>query len=238
MSEISYTKFLDYFTYYKGEPHQKEGIKQLYEGIKDEFNVLNVDAVWMDTYSKPSTPPAPVVPVVPSEYLLAVPYQYQNDNTSGTGYRECFSSTCAMVAMYYKKVANDDEYNRVRARYGDTTDANAQVKALTSLGLDVEFRTDGTEKILEDLIALNRPVPVGWLHYGTPSNPVGGGHWTILTGFSPNSFVFNDPYGEADLVNGGYLNYSKGQGIIYSRKNWVPRWRVRGTGGWYIRVNS
>lgn len=234
MSEpISYNKFLDYFTYFKGQQHQKDGIKQLYNQlINDQSEALDSDAPWQKTYS--TTPPK----VSGSSVLLTVPYQRQLDNSSGQGQRECFSSSCAMLAMYYKKVNNDDEYNRIRAKYGDTTNPDAQVRALKSLGLDVEFRTDGTEKILEDLIRLNRPVPVGWLHYGTPSNPVGGGHWTVVTGFTPTSIVHNDPYGEANMVNGGYDNYTKGHGIIYSRRNWIPRWRVRGTGGWYIRVNS
>ena len=34
-----------------------------------------------------------------------------------------------MVAMYYGKIKNDDEYNLVRAKYGDSTDAAAQVQA-------------------------------------------------------------------------------------------------------------
>ena len=65
--------------------------------------------------------------------LLKVPYQSQLDNASGTGYRECFSSSHAMVAMYYGKVANDDEYNLVRAKHGGSTDAAAQVAALEGL---------------------------------------------------------------------------------------------------------
>jgi hypothetical protein len=230
---IPFSKFLDYFTFYKNKPHQRDGIKQLYNQlVNDQSEALTQNAPWQKTYS--TTPP----PANSGSVLLTVPYQKQLDNASGQGQRECFSSSCAMLAMYYKKVKNDDEYNRIRAKYGDTTNSDAQVRALKSLGLDVEFRTDGSEKTIEDLILLNRPVPVGWLHYGTPSNPVGGGHWCLISGFNPTGFVFNDPYGEADLVNGGYVNYSKGQGIIYSRKNWLPRWRVRGTGGWYIRVNS
>ncbi len=45
----------------------------------------------------------------------------------------------AMVAAFYKKVATQEEYERVRARYGDTTSVFAHVEALTSLGLRVRF---------------------------------------------------------------------------------------------------
>ena len=41
-----------------------------------------------------------------------------------------------MVAAYYKKVKTDDEYNEIRAKYGDTTSVEAQLAALRSLGLN------------------------------------------------------------------------------------------------------
>ena len=83
---------------------------------------------WIKTYR--------TKPTVSTSNPLDVPYQSQNDNTSGTGYRECFSSSCAMVAMYYGKIENDDAYNLVRQKYGDSTDAQAQLRTLRSLGLE------------------------------------------------------------------------------------------------------
>jgi GH24 family phage-related lysozyme (muramidase) len=167
---------------------------------------------------------------------LKVPYEFQRDNASGEGHRECFSSSCAMLARFYGKVANDDAYNKVRAKYGDSTDSTAQVKALRSLGLNARFVTNGDTALLEAEIKAGRPVAVGWLHYGTTANPTGGGHWSVVIGYTPEAFIQNDPYGEADLVNGGYISAQGGAGIAYSRKNWLPRWRVHGTGGWAILV--
>jgi hypothetical protein len=231
---ISFQKFTDYFKFYKGLEHQNKGLKELYDLlVKENSEALNDNAGWMKTYS---TANVNKPPITGTSVLLTVPYQKQLDNASGQGQRECFSSSCAMVAMYYKKVKNDDEYNKIRAKYGDSTSADAQVKALRSLGISCEFRMDGTTADLERQIREGKPTPVGWLHYGTPSNPVGSGHWTAATGFDSLHWVMNDPYGEADVVNGGYLNHSNGQGIRYSRKNWNPRWRVRNTGGWYIKI--
>jgi GH24 family phage-related lysozyme (muramidase) len=165
---------------------------------------------------------------------LQVPYEYQRDNATGQGHRECFSSSCAMIARFYSKITSDDAYNKFRAKYGDTTDAAAHVKALQALGLKARFTTTADAALLEHEIRAGRPVGVGWLHYGPASAPTGGGHWSVVTGFTAEAFIHNDPYGEADVVNGGYISEKGGQGIAYSRKNWIPRWRVDGTGGWAI----
>jgi hypothetical protein len=175
-----------------------------------------------------------------TEKILTVPYEYQLDNKSGTGYRECFSSSCAMIAKYYGKVKNDDEYNVIRARYGDTTNKDAQLAALRSLGLNAKFVTNGNSALLENEIRNNRPVAVGWLHQGNVSKPTGGGHWTCCIGFTPTQFVHNDPNGEANMVNGGYVSNSasKGAGVRYSKANWLKRWECDGPNtGWAILVS-
>ena len=175
-----------------------------------------------------------------NEKILTVPYEYQLDNNSGTGYRECFSSTCAMIARYYGLVANDDEYNKIRAKYGDTTDSNAQANALRSLGLFPRFVTNGNAALLETELRNGKPVAVGWLHKGPISAPSGSGHWTCCIGFTPEAFVFNDPNGEADMVNGDYADRSRkaGAGVKYSRKNWLRRWECDGPNtGWALLVS-
>jgi hypothetical protein len=173
----------------------------------------------------------------PSNPLL-VSYFNQRDNTSGQGSRECFSSSCAMVAAYYGKVKSDDEYNVIRARFGDTTNADAQVKALQSLGLKASFITDGTETLLQDEIKEGRPVAVGWLHHGPSNAPIGGGHWSVVVGFNNQAYIHNDPFGKANIINGGYLSASGGNNISYGKAQWLPRWRVNGTGGWVVLVRK
>ena len=181
--------------------------------------------------------PAPAAP--PSSRLqLKVPYQSQLDNKSGAGQRECFSSSCAMVAMFYGLVASDDEYNKLRARFGDTTDAGAQLRALGSLGLVARFRQDGNAATLERLLRAGQPVPVGWLHRGPVDRPTGGGHWSVVIGFTPEAFIHHDPNGEAAMLQGGYVNHSGGAAVEYSRQNWQRRWEADGTGsGWYLDIS-
>ena len=50
----------------------------------------------------------------------------------------------------------------------------------------------------------------------------------------------HDPYGEADLVAGGFtcMSIGSGKGVRYSLKNWGARWQVDGTGtGWWIQIS-
>jgi hypothetical protein len=168
--------------------------------------------------------------------LLKVPYEYQLDN-GPTGYRECFSSSCAMLAKFYGKVANDNEYNKIRAKYGDTTDSQSQLAALRSLGLQARFVTNAAPGLLELELKSGRPVAVGWLHQGPVEAPSGGGHWSVLIGFSDSHSIHNDPNGEADLLAGGYTTNQNGAGVRYSRKNWDRRWLVDGAStGWCVLV--
>jgi GH24 family phage-related lysozyme (muramidase) len=169
--------------------------------------------------------------------LLKVPYEAQNDNESGTGYRECFSSSCAMIAKFYGKVKSDDEYNSIRGKFGDTTDSQAQLAALRSLGLQARFVTNAAQGLLDLELRAGRPVAVGWLHQGPYNAPTGGGHWSVVIGFTVEHWIHNDPNGEADLINGGYTSNKNGVGVKYSRPRWDRRWMPDGAAtGWALLV--
>ena len=219
----------DFFTYYNGTTQQKAAVAELQEALPVGLKLES--SQWVQTYRvKPEVVPHDI------QNPLPVPYQSQRDNASGTGYRECFSSSCAMVAMFYGKVENDDAYNKIREPFGDSTDAAAQVRALRSIGLKADFCMDGTAARLQELIDIGRPVPVGWLHKGAGSGS-GGGHYSVVCGYTDDNFVMNDPYGDCDLVNGGYPGSHNGNMLPYSRKNWLPRWEADGHGtGWYINI--
>ena len=144
-----------------------------------------------------------------------------------------------MLAMYYGKVANDDAYNAVRRKYGDSTDAGAQVQALRELGLEARFITTGTTDDIRRILDEGRPVPVGWLHKGPVSAPSGGGHWSLAVGYKIGTWIMHDPNGEAALVGGTYTPNKDGAFQQYSYKNWNPRWIVGGEGdGWYLDVRD
>jgi GH24 family phage-related lysozyme (muramidase) len=198
----------------------------------------------------PVSSPAPTVvavtqakprPAAPKAHPnpLPVPYFDQMLMSDGEGWRECFSASCGMLAKFWGKCKDQNEYNAIRQSFGDTTDSQAQVKALQHIGLKPAFRTDGTLAMLKAEIDAGRPVAVGWLHHGSSSAPSGGGHWTVVIGYDSNGLIMNDPYGSCDLLNGGYPGggnpYDRlGSSDHYSYTNWLPRWLPGGSAGWFL----
>jgi len=182
--------------------------------------------------SVPTKPPAPSNP-------LKVPYYSQRDSGTAHASRMCFSSSCAMLLETLKPgtlagVNGDDSYLGRVFRYGDTTDNQAQIKALASYGIKATFTSRANWQTIEKQIKAGIPVPCGFLHKGPVSNPAGGGHWLCVIGFTEDALVVNDPYGDLNLVGGTYAS-GRGAGLPYSRKNFGPRWMVEGPGsGWAI----
>ena len=154
---------------YKGIEHQQSAIEELYLNL--DADLKESDAEWLQIYRNN----------VKGELVnpLVVPYQTQLDNKTDP-YRECFSSCCAMVGMYYGVVSNDDEYNLLRSEYGDTTFASSHVKALASLGLKAVFIPNATTDDLKRQIDEGVPTPCGWLHHGPSYKPSGGGHYCTV----------------------------------------------------------
>lgn len=179
-------------------------------------------------------------PVRPHGNPLQVPWYAQLDSADrAQAARMCFSSSCAMLLQYLKPGTitgpnGDDQYLKRVQTYGDTTDATAQVRALSSYGIKARFVQSAGWTDIEQQIAAGIPVPCGFLHRGPVTAPSGGGHWLIVVGFTPTHLIVHDPFGEADLVNGTTLG-GVARFARYSRKNFGPRWMVEGAGtGWAV----
>ena len=174
---------LPFFQFFRGTPHQLAAVKQLEESLPPSL-LEEDEADWFQSWKESGY-----------DQQIYMPYFRQLDNKTGTGYRECFSSAAAMVAAYYKKVRTDDEYNKIRAKYGDTTSVEAQLAALRSLGLEAEFRKDGDADMVELEIENGRPV--GWgcsegnMLRGEPPmcNGLGCGHWIVISGYAGKTVV-------------------------------------------------
>lgn len=233
---ISADKLKDFFKYYDdGNANHGLAVELLHEDLTTSAAWLLADeSDWITKYrEKPAK----------SEALLAnplnVPYDCQLDNPGGEGWRECFSSSCAMVAMFWGVIEHQNEYHAVRPRFGDSTEPVSQIRALQHFGLKAEFKQMGSKEKLKAQIDRGRPAPVGFLHHGSVSAPTGGGHYVCCIGYDDTGFIFNDPYGELNTVAGGYpkTGGTYGKGIKYSYKNWVPRWSVANPNdGWGLDI--
>lgn len=176
--------------------------------------------------------------------ILQVKYFPQRDSRTTHAHRMCFSSSCSMMVDFLNPRAidvaeqEDDYYMKNYVfRYGDTTSTDAQVQALRDLGIKATFRKDLTQADIEDQINKGIPVPVGILHHGHVSAPRGGGHWVCIIGYDKTNaqYIIHDPYGELDLVNGGYYGSTNGASQRYSYADFNRRWMVEGIGsGWGI----
>jgi len=204
---------------------------QLGEGVLEAFQVAYRGTQQPETVDTPRFP-------------LQVPYFYQRDSKTGHGERSCFSSSMAMAIEYINPAAlegDDDDYLRIVLKYGDTVSSDAQLKAARSLGMDAEFHMDGTQQALEKLLDAGVPVPIGILHKGPVTNPQGGGHWICLIGYDDTHFMVHDPFGELDLVNGGYpkAGPTDGKNQRYTKENLMRRWLIASDhDGWHINLTQ
>jgi hypothetical protein len=137
--------------------------------------------------------------------------------------RTCFSSSCAMLLEALKPgtlpgANGDDHYLAVVQRYGDTTDANAQLQALAHYGVTARLVQTADFELIEEQIARGIPVPCGTIHRGPVDRPTGTGRWLFVIGYTPSYLVVNDPWGEPNLLSGATLN-PNGKGLRFSRQN-------------------
>jgi hypothetical protein len=220
-----------FFENWKGLPHQRAAVQQFWEAVP--ASLKKRDASWYETWKaggKQETPRQITNP-------LRVPYFSQRDSATEHALRMCFASSCAMLLEAVRPGTlqgpnGDDTYLGRVLRFGDTTDAGAQVKALASFGLTASLTTKADWSTIQAQIDKGIPVPLGILHKGSVTAPAGGGHWICAIGYDSSGLVVHDPFGDLDLVAGGYLN-NWGARLRYSRQNLGPRWMVEGPGsGW------
>jgi len=241
-------QLLDAVRHHQGLPHQEEAWQLLQRSITAEQLSAFAEAFRRSPAPQSRNDAGHVETAHGGLIQLPVPYLSQNDSLTDQGSRMCFASTCAMAAAFLKPDCLkgsgqlDDQFLALVQRHGDTTDASAQVCALQSLGIAAQFRSDGRiEQLIEQLLR-GIPCPVGWLHKGSAIAPTGDGHWSLVIGWDPatRQLLMHDPNGEADLVNGSYVNTAigSGQALRYSERNWGRRWQVEGPGsGWWIQIS-
>ena len=167
--------------------------------------------------------------------LIGVPYYRQRDSVQlSQRDRTCLSSSCAMLLEALKPGTlhgpnGDDQYLATVQRFGDTTQAAAQIQALAHYGVTARLVQTADFELIEEQIARGIPAPCGYLHRGPVHLPTGGGHWMIVYGHTRNSVIVNDPWGDPDLITGETLG-PNGKALHFSRERFGRRWMVRSIG--------
>jgi hypothetical protein len=225
--------FVQFFEFWRGLPRQRAAVQQFWEAAPASLKKRS--APWYQTWQGDGKQAQPRTLTNP----LQVRYFSQRDSATEHALRMCFSSSCAMLLETLKPGTltgpnGDDAYLGRVLRYGDTTDASSQIKALQSFGVHAAFVQNASWETITQQIDKGIPVPIGILHKGHVSKPAGGGHWICVVGYSDDAMIVHDPFGDLDLVGGTYIG-NWGARLRYSRLNLGPRWMVEGPGtGWAI----
>ena len=168
---------------------------------------------------------------------IDVPYFSQLDSTTGHAERMCQASSIAMAVSYLREdvIVDDDDYLNHVLDFGDVVAANSHASALNKIGIKNEFKQDGKEQDICNLLNEGVPVPIGILHRGTVKSPTGGGHWVTVIGYDTRgNYIVHDPFGKLDLVNGSYDHSTSGEALIYESNLLIQRWNISSSSdGWY-----
>ena len=182
----------DFFNHYKAKPHQIAAIQELQEAMP--VDLLDRKASWYETWKAGGR----------IEWLL-VPYYNQYKLQEGR--RKCFTAAAAMIAGNYARVLDPHSYDRVRAKYGDTTEVDTHLNALWELKLKARFFNNATPHLVEQLIDLGVPVGVGWLQHGNVAageKPTGG-HWSVIIGYTESFLLFTTRLDNLTLPGAGTI---------------------------------
>jgi hypothetical protein len=228
---MSPERFQDRWEHFRGEPQQVSGIWLHYRAVLALPGGAEVLAESHPSWRKFSEKPLAANPI-------PRPYFWQSDN-GAEGWRQCQTSAIAMeLAGQGVKGINDDlDYLKVVNRYGDTTEQRSHTLALRALGVKADFSKTWAPTTIKNVISQGKGFVAGVLHHGPVSAPRGGGHYILINGYTKTHWICQDPFGELNLVGGGWSSQAKGSGknVLYSFANLNPRWDHGGERwGWVI----
>jgi len=222
--------FVQVFCSYKAMPHQNAALNWLEQSSQPQ-TLEGFFRMWQD-WNKTAPKPATI--------RLKVPYYQQVDNKFEP-MRTCNTSSCAMVARFLgAKISGDDEYYKIVRKYGDTTDHNAQTRALAELGINSTWNTNlGFEDLDRSLLA-GLPIVIGILHRGSLAAPTGGHMIVVIGKMGTKDYICHDPFGSILDAGGGYTgNVNNGNGVTYPRyllnRRWLPDSEQSGWGRLFLK---
>jgi hypothetical protein len=243
MAELmSAERFLDRWQNYRDQPQQVSGIRALHAAIaslEGGAQILDEQAPWARQFSQKPEPPRPKSgPGKKGDGAVALTLPFFDQTNDGPdGWRHCQSSSVAMNLAYLgvPGIKDDLDYLRVVQRHGDTTQQAAHAAALAELKAPGRFISSCSVARAKAELDKGFGLAFGILHHGPVSAPSGGGHYIAIRGYDTSGWLVHDPYGELDLVRGGWARQGQGAGRKqhYSFTNTNPRWLLEGpSSGW------
>lgn len=230
---ITPEKFQDIFEHFEGLPHQVSSVWMLYADLEKNCpHVLQENSGWLAKFR--SAPPKPATPItsvleIPGGKVLSPWFHFGQSDNGPEGWRQCQTSSIAMALrfMNVKGIKDDLDYLKIVNKYGDTTVQETHHRALAELGVKARFELHMTNEMGMAEIDKGFPFVPGFLHHGPVSKPIGGGHYCAVYGYENKKWIPSDPFGELDLVNGGWLKkgITAGANLRYSFENFGKRWR-------------
>ena len=169
-------------------------------------------------------------------YLREFPYEYYNEDEI-KGWRRSQAFCMAMVLKYLdaEGINGVNDYINLLNKRGSNGSRDAHLQSIRTLGYTATFNQSVDPEDIKDNIKRGLPVIASVISKKHISNPKGGAHYVVITGYGYDYWLVQDPFGELDLIDGGWKDRSAeaGKNIKYNYEHFNRRLFVAGGAtGW------
>ena len=169
-------------------------------------------------------------------YLREFPYiGHDPEDIDNSLKSQSFCMTMAMKYLDAKGINTFNDYLEILNKHGINSSKDAQLKTIRELRYTATFGMSYDEDDIKDNLKRGLPVVVSLISQGSISNPKHGPHSVVITGYDYDSWLVQDPFGELNLIDGGFTerNPVVGKNIKYSYEQFNRRLFVAGGAtGW------
>ena len=168
-------------------------------------------------------------------YLRNFPYLYQNGDDEEHRMSQVCSIAMCLKYLDVPSINGINEYLNVVIKHGKATVRPVHLLAMKELGFSAYFSLSEDSYSIKDEIKKGLPVVASVVSKRHISNPTGGTHFVVITGYDSNSWLVQDPFGELDLIEGGWKKTDSiaGKNVKYSFETFNKRIFVGGGAtGW------
>ena len=171
-------------------------------------------------------------------YLKNFPYAYQETDGESWVNSHAVSLSMCLQNLHIPAINTSLDYLNIVNRYEKPTYYSSHRQAMKSLGVAATLNKSADSDFVKSAIDKGQPAVICLLIKGHYSEPKGRRHYVVVTGYSNNDWLVQDPCGILDLENGGWqqLDSDIGKNVRYAFKFLNPRFQYEGgaTGiGWF-----